>query len=359
MPCVNCKKSILSQTPSLIGEAKCNPNCPEDIVCQELLPSSCLFYSGSYLPCLDVDFGDRITDVIKSINSKYYTITSSNIEITESVVDGCKVINLEAPSGQVYTDQYVAATVGGATDIPGFLVDKLSSSDGSIAINTIDPEVSTVNLIAPCATKVKVSDISQAETCGYLVDKFSEGSVLPQADYLTDPNNPTIRFIKQVRTYACSPESATTETDCSPGLNQGVLVNPAVVAGHQYEWTLTTNSFVNAGDITFNPTTGLFKVVKGGIYDLSLNFGILINNSGANVPSYIRVVLNYDGTTSARCISYSTIYCADQGAGYASTINKGVTIPDNTSFAVLLYNYSGVDTIQIYSNIEISFEKVG
>lgn len=358
MPCVNCKKSILSQTPSLIGEAKCNPLCPEDIVCQELLPSSCLFYSGSYLPCLDVDFGDRITDVIKSINSKYYTITSSNIEITESIVDGCKVINLEAPSGQVYTDQYVAATVGGATDIPSFLVNKLSSSDGSIAINTIDPEVSTVNLVAPCATKVKVSDVSQAENCGYLVDKFSEGAVLPEVDYLTDPDNPTIRFIKQLKTYTCSPEACATEISCNPpsGLQSGVLVNPPVTSDN-YNWTVVTDSMITPTDINFSG--GYFTVNRGGVYDLSLSFGTALSTGASNSPGYIRVLLQYYSFNSARCITYGNVYCTGQTSVYGSTVIKGVSIPTGTVFNVRLYNYTGVTTQQQYSNIDLSFEKVG
>lgn len=358
MPCVNCKKSILSQTPSLIGEAKCNPLCPEDIVCQELLPSSCLFYSGSYLPCLDVDFGDRITDVIKSINSKYYTITSSNITITESIVDGCKVINLEAPSGQVYTDQYVAATVGGATDIPSFLVNKLSSSDGSIAINTIDPEVSTVNLVAPCAAKVKVSDVSQAENCGYLVDKFSEGAVLPEVDYLTDPDNPTIRFIKQVRTYTCAPQSISFVNDCNPAINAGTIVNPPVTVNN-YNWRVTADSMQNPGDITFNISTGEFTVVRGGVYDINIAFGVPLTSSPSLAPGYIRVLLHYIGANSGLCIAYGIVYCTNQTAVYANAIVKGVSIPNNTSFDVLLYNYTGLSTQQLYSNIDLSFEKVG
>jgi len=357
MPCVNCKKSILSQTPSLIGEAKCNPLCPEDIVCQELLPSSCLFYSGSYLPCLDVDFGDRITDVIKSINSKYYTITSSNIEITESVVDGCKVINLEAPSGQVYTDQYVAATVGGATDIPSFLVNKLSSSDGSIAINTIDPEVSTVNLVAPCAAKVKVSDVDEAEVCGYLIDKVGEGSVLPQVDY-SDPGFPVIRFIKQLKTYTCSPEACATEISCNPpsGLQSGVLVNPPVTSDN-YNWTVVTDSMITPTDINFSG--GYFTVNRGGVYDLSLSFGTALSTGASNSPGYIRVLLQYFNSSSARCITYGNVYCTGQTSVYGSTVIKGVSIPTGTVFNVRLYNYTGVTTQQQYSNIDLSFEKVG
>lgn len=46
MPCVNCKKSILSQTPSLIGKAKCNSLCPEDIVCSEFEYAKCIFVEG-------------------------------------------------------------------------------------------------------------------------------------------------------------------------------------------------------------------------------------------------------------------------------------------------------------------------
>lgn len=358
MGCKNCKDNIVSQTKSLIADPKCNPACPETIVCQDLIPSSCIFYSGSNLPCLGVNNTDRLTDVIKAINTKLYTITSDNIIITESVVNGCTVLNLEAPSGQVNVDEKVSATIGGATDIPGFLVNKLSSSDGSIAINTIDPEVSTVNLVAPCATKVKVSDVSQGETCGYLVDKFSEGAVLPEVDYLTDPNNPTIRFIKQLKTYHCAPEACTTEPSCNPpsGLQSGVLVNPAVTVDN-YNWKVITDSMSSPTDISFSG--GYFTVNRGGVYDLSLFFGTALSTGASNAPGYIRVLLQYYGTSSARCITYGNVYCTGQTAVYGSTVIKGVSISSGTVFNVRLYNYTGVTTQQQYSNIDLSFEKVG
>ena len=358
MGCKNCKDNIVSQTKSLIADPKCNPACPETIVCQDLIPSSCIFYSGSNLPCLGVNNTDRLTDVIKAINTKLYTITSDNIVITQSVVDGCTVLNLEAPSGQVNVDEKVSATIGGATDIPGFLADKLSSSDGSIAINTINPEVSTVNLVAPCATKVKVSDVSQGETCGYLVDKFSEGAVLPEVDYLTDPNNPTIRFIRQIRTYHCAPQSISFVDNCNPAINSGTIVNPPVTVNN-YNWQVTADTMQNPGDITFNIGTGEFTVVRGGIYDINIAFGVPLTSSPSLAPGYIRVLLHYIGANSGLCITYATIYCTTQTAVYANAIVKGVSIPNNTSFDVLLYNYSGLSTQQQYSNIDLSFEKVG
>lgn len=354
MGCKNCKENILSETKSLIGNTRCTGDCPENVVCQDLIPSSCIYYSGESLPCADIQYTERLTDVIKSINSKLFTLTSDSITITESVVDNCKVINLEAPSGQPNTDEYVSATIGGATDPPGFLVDKLSSSDGSVAINTVDPEVSTVNLTIPCISKTKVSDVDTDEECGFLIDKFEESALLPVADYSVS-GNPKIKFIKQVRTYACSPDSATTETDCSPALSDGVLVNPA---SPTYSWVVTADTMKNPGDITFNSGSGLFTVVTGGIYDIFISFGFVLGSS-ANASSYVRVLLQYYGIESARCVTYGNLYCDNQTGVYGSSIDKGITIPDNTTFVIRLYNLSGATTQQLYSSINLNFEKIG
>ena len=54
---------------------------------------------------------------------------------------------------------------------------------------------------------------------------FPEGAVLPR-DYLTGPDNPTIRFIKQVRTYTCSPHQLSFVNDCNPAINSGTIVKP-------------------------------------------------------------------------------------------------------------------------------------
>ena len=63
--CPTCKESIISQTPSLIGQTQCTTDCPEDITCEDIIPSNCVFYSGSQLICpsgnTSVDYGDTIT----------------------------------------------------------------------------------------------------------------------------------------------------------------------------------------------------------------------------------------------------------------------------------------------------------
>ena len=63
--CPSCKESILSQTPSLIGNTLCNPDCPQDITCEDIIPSNCVFYSGATLTCpsgnTSVVYGDTVT----------------------------------------------------------------------------------------------------------------------------------------------------------------------------------------------------------------------------------------------------------------------------------------------------------
>lgn len=70
MSCTNCKDSILSQTPSNIGTTKCNGDCPEAITCVDILPSNCVFYSGSDLSCSGIIFGETITSAITKIDAK-------------------------------------------------------------------------------------------------------------------------------------------------------------------------------------------------------------------------------------------------------------------------------------------------
>lgn len=49
--CKSCNNNILSQTPSLIGETNCNQPCPPEIVCEDIIGSNCVFYSGPTVPC--------------------------------------------------------------------------------------------------------------------------------------------------------------------------------------------------------------------------------------------------------------------------------------------------------------------
>jgi len=85
--CPTCKESILSQTPSLIGKTLCNPDCPQDITCEDIIPSNCVFYSGATLSCpsgnTSVPYGVTITE---ALNTMYQLIcqnsTSNTVQIT-------------------------------------------------------------------------------------------------------------------------------------------------------------------------------------------------------------------------------------------------------------------------------------
>ena len=87
MSCNPCNKSILSQTPSKIGETQCTQPCPEEITCEDIIPSNCVFYSGSQLICpsgtTSVDYGDTITEAL----GKMYELicqnsTSNTVQVT-------------------------------------------------------------------------------------------------------------------------------------------------------------------------------------------------------------------------------------------------------------------------------------
>jgi hypothetical protein len=119
--CPSCKESILSQTPSLIGNTLCNPDCPQDITCEDIIPSNCVFYSGATLSCpsgnTSVDYGVTVTVALNKMyqlicqNSTSNTvqvtandtcygylaskITSSSLDITVSNPGGCEKLNIE------------------------------------------------------------------------------------------------------------------------------------------------------------------------------------------------------------------------------------------------------------------------
>ena len=85
--CPTCKESILSQTPSLIGQTQCTQPCPPEITCVDIIPSNCVFYSGPTLSCpsgsTSVNYGVTITE---ALNTMYQLIcqnsTSNTIKIT-------------------------------------------------------------------------------------------------------------------------------------------------------------------------------------------------------------------------------------------------------------------------------------
>ena len=121
MSCPTCKESILNQTKSLILETKCNQPCPQDITCEDIIPSNCVFYSGPNLSCpsgsVTVNYGDTITVALDKMfqlicqstdsNTVAITsadtcpgylaskITSSSLAITVTNPGGCEKLNIE------------------------------------------------------------------------------------------------------------------------------------------------------------------------------------------------------------------------------------------------------------------------
>jgi len=59
-------------------------------VCQDIIGSNCVFYSGGSLECIDVSYGDTITSVIGSINTAICNLQSSNsCSVKVSADDSC------------------------------------------------------------------------------------------------------------------------------------------------------------------------------------------------------------------------------------------------------------------------------
>jgi hypothetical protein len=94
--CPDCKQSILSQTSTIIGNAKCNPICPEEVTCLEgSIPSSCVYYSGQTLPCTGVLYGNTISQAIQALSNEMFTITTTTLDIQYSTSSaGCKIVSI-------------------------------------------------------------------------------------------------------------------------------------------------------------------------------------------------------------------------------------------------------------------------
>lgn len=108
--CPDCNNNIISSSTSIIGSTKCNPDCPPETTCEDIIPSSCVYYSGQNLPCTGINYGDSLSVSLSKIDSKYGVrvsatdnccgylntkIVSDTISITQDVVDDCQVLRLE------------------------------------------------------------------------------------------------------------------------------------------------------------------------------------------------------------------------------------------------------------------------
>lgn len=223
--CVNCKQSILSQTPSSIPNTKCNGNCPEDVVCNDIIPGKCVFYSGQNLPCTGINFGDDISTSIAKIESKYGTKVSANDtccgflfdKITVEgftkeieVVDGCETLKLTA----------------NPTD---------NCSDGWITILLEGMDTNAYYKIE-CDNKVLLKG-------NLVLDDYSQVSVGVGASFPTNLPQPSIEKLLTLNSY------------------DSLVLNPS-----------TTNIYT---------TPGLFHITTSGV------FNYLYNMSVNNPPSFV------------------------------------------------------------------------
>lgn len=108
--CPTCNKSIISQTETTIGKTQCTQPCPPEITCEDIIPSNCVFYSGSQLICpsgtTSVNYGDTITE---ALNKMYQLLCQNTTSCT--------------------------AKITANDECCGYLFDKFSSS--SLAITTV------------------------------------------------------------------------------------------------------------------------------------------------------------------------------------------------------------------------------
>ena len=125
--CPTCKESILSQTPSLIGQTQCTQTCPPDITCVDIIPSNCVFYSGPTLSCpsgsTSVNYGVTITS---ALNTMYQLLCQNSTSCTAKITAGDTCC--------------------------GYLFDKFSSSSLNITTVTNQAGCQTLNIEETCYT---------------------------------------------------------------------------------------------------------------------------------------------------------------------------------------------------------------
>lgn len=125
--CPTCKESILSQTPSLIGQTQCTQTCPPDITCVDIIPSNCVFYSGPTLSCpsgsTSVNYGVTITE---ALNTMYQLLCQNSTSCTAKITAGDTCC--------------------------GYLFDKFSSSSLNITTVTNEAGCQTLNIEETCYT---------------------------------------------------------------------------------------------------------------------------------------------------------------------------------------------------------------
>jgi len=125
--CPTCKESILSQTESLIGKTQCTQPCPPEITCVDIIPSNCVFYSGSTLSCpsgsTSVNYGVTITE---ALNTMYQLLCQNSTSCTAKITAG--------------------------DNCCGYLFDKFSSSSLDITTVTNEAGCQTLNIEEKCWT---------------------------------------------------------------------------------------------------------------------------------------------------------------------------------------------------------------
>lgn len=423
MSCTNCKDKILNGTPTLIGNTKCNGDCPEQIGCTDPIPSECVFFSGAGLECYGVQYGDSITKVIQTFNKNLGVrvsdsdtccgylpdkLVSDTITISTDTVNGCQVVRLEAPSGQSSTDEKVKVSINDPN--AGYLLDKLSSENGTVLITDLG---STVNLEVACPAKVKVN--SDDELCDYLAPKFIEGSVYPLID-TTNPQAPKIKFQRQGISFVKDFNNTLPVSSVNGCANsyrsiaQGgfavvkssfplpcetCLVNPSGVLSYP-DILLTgiptgTNWAEISGSNTFpqnspnTPTIGTIAlstsqfqgsnsasviILQPGVYDITLTVNLILENSDNCRSNYFGndgffftflQFGNASGTTNNAICPIKDIISSIENRSFFSTIQKNVVVTNNQDrlFLRIVNSVGTINNISSNSGVYVGIEKVG
>lgn len=66
MSCPNCKDSILNNSGSIIGNSRCNPDCPETIGCADIIPADCVTITRD-VACSNIGIGGTLMDYLEDV----------------------------------------------------------------------------------------------------------------------------------------------------------------------------------------------------------------------------------------------------------------------------------------------------
>ena len=411
MACKNCNPPILNQDVSIIGNTKCNGNCPEDAPCVDYLGSNCVYYSGDTLTCLSdptaqgrtVQNGDSLTTILNTLNNSYGVrvdssdtccgfladkIISSNpslLRVSVQTLSGCQTLVL-TPSGSTGTQTCVGKVQTNSGDSCGYLVNKVSSTDGSITITDNSGTTGKLDLSVGCQLNGFVNE--DDTTCDYLINKFTDGAVYPTVD--VSSGEPKIRFDFQTVTFASRAGALPISVDqtsvvagqqmlCS-GYSASTFPKPEntgipIAGGGRTNSSIWISDPVSSPIVTLSQATfsnglrdqGLtgtfdckFDLVEG-IFNVSIQYNITNNNTRLGNTGFLNFFLqDVANPTSQVPLGKLPIVCSAEYSAYGAGVVNGVVIPSGgKSYLLRVQNSVAAFAGSTNDNILLSFQKVG